>query len=572
MADSITAVVDSRVNDELARLLVRMREHERRLGRKLRVLHVGNIANNALHNAKLMRRAGLDCDVVCNDYYHIMGCPEWEDADFDGDVGDHFRPRWWPIDLHGYERPRWFVQGPIGLCLDYLLAYRCGNVAEADRLWRLLTLHNRTRAGTLGERFALQWQRIPHLFERLMRFLLLPERVREKFGELAQDWQCSASSSRRLSAPLLRAVRGPIVWLSSALVALSAGGIRHGADDTMFRARAEALRRRFAEAFPERADRLHLTDLMPYASMVNRWARLFEHYDIVQGYATDPVLPMLVGRPYFAFEHGTLREIPFWSNARGRLTALAYHKAQHVFVTNSDCLPNARRLASNRVTLINHPFDEDNALAVRGWERLRVQLCASLDADFLFFHPTRQDWVPGTGYADKANDVFLNALAVMRAQGLRVGLVACAWGRNVEASRALLRDLGMDRHVRWEPPMAVRKFLRTARACGIVVDQFRLGAFGGVTFKSLAAGVPVCTRLDEDEARTSFGVAPPVINCSTREDLLLTLPPLIQDRGRLETLARASREWIEHHHGGRQVLAAQVRAYLDHLDETVAAP
>ena len=49
-------------------------------GRPLRVLHIGNVANNAYNNAKLLNRAGLDCDVICYDYYHMMSCPEWEDA------------------------------------------------------------------------------------------------------------------------------------------------------------------------------------------------------------------------------------------------------------------------------------------------------------------------------------------------------------------------------------------------------------------------------------------------------------------------------------------------------------
>ena len=65
-------------------------EFEKRHGRKPRVLHIGNIANNAYVNAKILNKAGLDCDVMCYDYYHIMGCPEWEDADIEGEIKDQF--------------------------------------------------------------------------------------------------------------------------------------------------------------------------------------------------------------------------------------------------------------------------------------------------------------------------------------------------------------------------------------------------------------------------------------------------------------------------------------------------
>jgi len=96
-------------------------EFERKTGRPLRVLHVGNIANNAFINAKLMRKIGVHADVVCADYYHIMGTPEWEEAEFKGDYGDPYFPDWWRA-VRGYLRPSWFFQGPRRLCQDTMRA------------------------------------------------------------------------------------------------------------------------------------------------------------------------------------------------------------------------------------------------------------------------------------------------------------------------------------------------------------------------------------------------------------------------------------------------------------------
>ena len=98
---------------------------------------MGNIANNAYLNAKIQRRAGIDADVASFDYYHIMGCPEWEDADFEGEV-DEFYPDWSAVDLGDWERPRWFVQGPMRTCVEYLLALRDGDTRRANRLWKRL--------------------------------------------------------------------------------------------------------------------------------------------------------------------------------------------------------------------------------------------------------------------------------------------------------------------------------------------------------------------------------------------------------------------------------------------------
>ncbi len=108
------------------------------LGRPLRVLHVGNIANNGYQNAKIMRRAGIDADCIAYDYYHVMGAAEWEDAEFSGPIGDPFFPDWWRVRLKGFTRPKWFVQGPRALCLEYLRGRYGEDPSESKGAWDLL--------------------------------------------------------------------------------------------------------------------------------------------------------------------------------------------------------------------------------------------------------------------------------------------------------------------------------------------------------------------------------------------------------------------------------------------------
>ena len=80
------------------------------LGRPLRVLHIGNIANNAYINAKIMRRYGIEADVLMISYYHMMGCPEWEDGEIESLAGTQFEPDWARTKVTGFKRPDWFVQ------------------------------------------------------------------------------------------------------------------------------------------------------------------------------------------------------------------------------------------------------------------------------------------------------------------------------------------------------------------------------------------------------------------------------------------------------------------------------
>jgi glycosyltransferase involved in cell wall biosynthesis len=99
------------------------------LGRQLRVLHIGNIANNAYNNARIQRQYGIDADVLCHDYYHVMATPEWEDGGLTTQLDPNL-PNWWESNLKGYRRPDWYVQGPLTLCLDYLDALRRGQTAR----------------------------------------------------------------------------------------------------------------------------------------------------------------------------------------------------------------------------------------------------------------------------------------------------------------------------------------------------------------------------------------------------------------------------------------------------------
>jgi glycosyltransferase involved in cell wall biosynthesis len=87
-------------------------DFSKRRGRRPRVLHVGNIGNNAYLNARFLRQAGVECHVIAADYYDRLATPEWE----------------------GHGRPPWFVQGPLALSAAYLSALADGDRSTERRL------------------------------------------------------------------------------------------------------------------------------------------------------------------------------------------------------------------------------------------------------------------------------------------------------------------------------------------------------------------------------------------------------------------------------------------------------
>ena len=49
---------------------------KKKYNRNPRILHIGNIANNAYNNALILNSYGITSDVLCYDNYNIFSCPE----------------------------------------------------------------------------------------------------------------------------------------------------------------------------------------------------------------------------------------------------------------------------------------------------------------------------------------------------------------------------------------------------------------------------------------------------------------------------------------------------------------
>lgn len=547
----------------------------KKYGRSPRMLHIGNIANNAYNNAKLLNKAGLDCDVICYDYYHIMGCPEWEDADFDeGEINDQFSPNWGLVNLNGFKRPRWFVQGLQKLCIDYLITKISGGKVRQDMYWRLLSYENKTVKGGKSvikykELSLLTMYKIVDFLRRLMS-VVYSENTLDKIKENIQPLNKKFFGITKILKIFQRnPIKITTILISRVLTLplLIPTIVLNIPKYLEYRIRVKLLIKSFKSVFPDRSDILSSGDLATYQLNICYWEELFQYYDIVQAYSTDPILPLLAGKPYFAFEHGTLRSIPFQQDREGRITAISYNFAEHVFVTNADCLANARKLAGDRITFINHPYDEDHGLGREGGQELRQELLRTLDSDFLFFFPTRHDWVPGTGYADKGNDIFLRSFVRLRSDGYRVGMVCCQWGSNVRQSKDLLIENNCSDYVCWIEPMGTVRFERMARACDIVVDQFKLGAFGGVLFKSMAMGSPICTYLDEVQMCVQYADVPPVVNCKTEEEIITRMRKIIEDPSVLEDMSEASRKWIKKYYSSAETVNAQLSRYKEYFEK-----
>jgi glycosyltransferase involved in cell wall biosynthesis len=569
------------------------------------VLHIGNIANNAFNNGHIQNKIGIQADVLCYDYYHIMGCPEWEETDFQGDFGDPFMPNWAQARTGSYRRPDWYIQGRLISCVKYLQARR-KNQQWRQWWWQRVTAYEcqphmiQTQYRPLN---ALAWYALFHTRE----FAIA---VQKKLRDYRRDPEARLRTLQNGYAHLIKAVQQivrhvplirPFVNAGHQAILSTARALRI-AKSTQIVPRAEValplattaadsppnavvapaatpatnpyhehLVQTFARVFPERADKLTHADIESYTqSLYFKWLQpLMDQYDLVHAYSVDPIYPLLVNkRPYIAFEHGTIRHIPFEDNPRGRLTALAYHLADGVIITNSDNLLAAQKLNLTNYTFIPHPMNELwNVVGIGTATREVLQ--KQLNANFIVFHPPRQSWdYSGVIKEQKANHLLIEAFArFVKEVNPRAAAIFVDWGAQAEDSKALIAALGITQQVQWVKPMNRAQMARYMDACDVVADQFFIGAFGGIPPQALALGKPTLIKFDELMHEWCFPEMPPFLNVDSTDTIFEALSRLYLEPQWYAEISQQGLAWYKKYHSNETILHDTLALYAQAMQK-----
>ena len=528
-----TAHGEDTLDTDLAPLLEWLADFEASHGRALRVLHVGNIAANGYLNAKFLRRIGVEADVLCHDYNHVMAMPEWEDVDLRRSHGDDNSPVFHRSDVAGFERPDWFIQGPLPFCVEKMAARR----GAAFSLWRmarwrvLVTLRLAGRLGwPIAEAIVVLAVVNPLEFvARSVRYILrrmAPDRI-----------------GTGLAAKLREFVGKSVLYI-----------LRRRAPDRIGTGLVAELLATFRDRFPERPDRLTAEDVAAYAGLWEDYAGMFAAYDIIQCYATEPVFALLSGkRPYVAFEHGTLRVFTMDNDPLHRLTALAYREADHTFITNGDCLAYAERLDIGSFSPIVHPVDVEQHRQDHGEAARSIR--EELGAEVLIFCPVRHD------YAIKGTDRAIQALPLIGARtDKRVVMVLIGWGAQVDESRAMAEALGCADNIVWRASMCRTSMIKHIQAADVVFDQFVLPVFGGTAPQAIAAGRPVIASYVPSETEWLIPEPAPIVSARTAEEIADRTMECLDPEWRADYAIRA-RDWIDRYHSPRNVLVDHLKVY-----------
>lgn len=544
--------------------------------KRLRILHVGNVVNNAYINAALLNETGHDNHVACYDFYHFAACPEWQDFDRDIDrasLGEADFPNFWRLGKARPQTPRWFAQGPQSRVLTYLSLLHEGDDWLQRIAWSCLC-YGRFKSIVARDLFADQTCWSEQRFQEAIGDLDLSEEDR---ADLFLGRMCERIA-QQVRFALLRyspqkdvdGVGFPLdrAWLES--IGAGSAVIARLLDATPARAlqamgvEIDSTRQRdgaFPAAAPPSAQ-------LRYGASIARWRDLFRRYDLVICYGAEPILPWLAhDGPYMAYEYGTLRDLPFEDSDYGRMINAAYAQAAAVFVTNTDYLTQARQVAvePGRLHPVPHAFDERPLLRFAAGHPAR-----RADA-VTFFAPARQDWVTKYPQMMKHNHFVVHATRRLLDAGFDgFRTIFVDWGVDAPATKALIAELGVEAYFEWIAPVNKRRLWAHYLDAHAVIDQFLLPSISGVSFEALTLGRRVITFDDGRSNLRAFGSQPPLMSAWDIDSVFARMRAVITDPEDSAGIGRASAEWARDYHSGARIVALEWPVFEKVAAETAA--
>ena len=558
------------------------------------ILHVGGVGWNSYLNSKLLNERGYTSHVAANDIYHCVCAPEWHEmppGSIDRQVlGDEFFPNFFCLSGSRTARPRWFAQGPQLLVVPYLHATLHGHSEQADMLWNVLQFH---RFKAVLHRTTVP--EIVHLDEAALDDALRSlEVAHEYLDELRAGWKTNQPVVRfiRRAARICGVPAEHLVppFLPGFVDGIVDQDTEIAADVKVLRARGLAVAaglERYAVAAPREgaassgalaqyvarlrgdpaalaAERVRCRhravkpeDAALYSSVMPDWNHLFSGYDRCLFYGGSAVLGLLSDLPkYMAYEHGTIRSIPFEPSPIGRLTRASYEEADAVFITNTDYIAAKPRLEFNpkKRVYLPHAFDERPLFAYAAEKRTGGRRPGPIR----LFNPSRQDWVTNDPARSKGNHLIIDALAEVVGEGHdNFQLKFVAWGTDVDASRRRIADLGLDPYVTWIEPVTRSDLWQLYVDADAVLDQFVISGMSGVTFETLALGCRVITRDDGICNREFFGEGPPFMAASSTAEIAAHFRQLLADPEDWAGRGKAGQDWMRKFHSAIRFISLQ---------------
>ena len=299
-------------------------------------------------------------------------------------------------------------------------------------------------------------------------------------------------------------------------------------------------------------------DLAPYGMLIG--SRLAPAYCAKAGRLLDIFMPT----------GGDLHTLPVWNGwkprdlikylgfARIQREAIRKVGALYWDVTNDEVDATIAPYTSHLPRLVHgipalyHPEYQGAALETR---RARSQWLgrfrdARAGADIFLLSHVKHVWTPEAiarygRFHEKGNDQIVRALAAYYATNpsKSIRLALFEYGTDHDATRALARDLGVDRHIAWFPQLPRREIMvAIAEADGVIGEIARSWYSYGTIYEAMVMGKAVLHHCDPAlyPGRARY----PMINVASASDLLAAFQGIARGDVDLAEIGAAGHRWL----------------------------
>lgn len=181
-------------------------------------------------------------------------------------------------------------------------------------------------------------------------------------------------------------------------------------------------------------------------------------------------------------------------------------------------------------------------------------------ADRVFYlNPDLRRWLPGASFLPYANVDPRRIPPVPPPDGSEIVVLHAPTNREVKGTADViaaverLRAEGVAVRLDLVEGLPHAEALRRFAGADIVVDQLRIGWYGGLAVEAMAVGRPVlCHILEREPADNPFGAQLPIVRTDAGR-LGADLRALIDARERRHELGAAGRAFVEAHHDPRRI-------------------
>jgi glycosyltransferase involved in cell wall biosynthesis len=167
-------------------------------------------------------------------------------------------------------------------------------------------------------------------------------------------------------------------------------------------------------------------------------------------------------------------------------------------------------------------------------------------SDLLVFHHSRLYWKRG-GWNQKDNDRLVRGFArfARERRDVRPKLILLEYGEDVEATRALIRDLEIEPFVEWFPLMARKDLMVGLSMADLATGEFHRSWLScGTIYEALAMAKPLLHYRQDHLYAADYPELYPMVNITTDHDVHKALADFVARPEEFRDMGARGRQWL----------------------------